>query len=186
RLTGCPLRCQYCDTAYAFTGGKALSVDAVLDRVAELSASQVCVTGGEPLAQPACIALLTRLCDAGYAVSLETSGALDTSKVDARVSVVLDLKTPASGEAHRNLWDNVKRLRPHDQVKFVVCDRADFEWAVAAVERENLLSRCTVLVSPSYEQVQPQELAGWVLKSGLNLRLQLQLHKLLWGDRPGV
>lgn len=185
RLTGCPLRCSYCDTAYAFHGGDWQSFDDLLDNVAGLGARHVCVTGGEPLAQPNCIALLGELCDAGYAVSLETSGAIDISDVDPRVSRVVDIKTPGSGEQARNLWENLKLLSGHDQVKFVVCDRADFDWSIDVVRRYDLASTCTVWISPSYGQVDPAELAEWVLGCGEPVRMQLQLHKLIWGDEPG-
>ncbi len=185
RLTGCPLRCSYCDTEYAFHGGEWLSFDALLSNVAQYDVKHICVTGGEPLAQPNCAALLKKLCDAGYAVSLETSGAIDIAPVDTRVSRVVDLKTPASGEMLRNRWENIELLTDHDQVKFVVCDKADFDWSIDVVRRYDLLSRCTVWISPSYAQVKPKELAGWILASGLPVRMQVQLHKLIWGDEPG-
>lgn len=185
RLTGCPLRCQYCDTAYAFSGGQSFSFDQILAQVGNLATQSICVTGGEPLAQAGCHRLLTELCDAGYDVSLETSGAIDVSKVDARVSRVLDIKTPGSGEVDRNLWANLQHLTPHDQIKFVVCDRKDFAWACEITERYHLLEQCVVWVSPSYEQVTLTELADWLLGSGTAMRLQSQLHKLLWNDAPG-
>ncbi len=185
RLTGCPLRCTYCDSEYAFHGGEWFDFDTLLSRVADHGAKHVCVTGGEPLAQPNCSAFLERLCDAGYSVSLETSGAIDISGVDPRVSRVVDIKTPASGECHRNRWDNLDALTPHDQLKFVICDRADFDWAVDCVRERGLTDRCTVWFSPSWEQVDPAALAGWILEAGVPVRLQLQLHKLLWGDEPG-
>lgn len=186
RLTGCPLRCQYCDSAYAFHGGERRTLDDILAEVARYGARHVCVTGGEPLAQANCLPLLTALCDAGYAVSLETSGALDVSQVDARVSRVVDLKTPASGESHRNLWENIAHLTALDQIKFVICDRQDFDWACFKVSELDLCSKVgDVLFSPSFEQLRPADLAGWVIESGLPVRFQLQLHKLLWGDAPG-
>ena len=185
RLTGCPLRCTYCDTAYAFHGGEWWEIDAILDEVARHGARHVCVTGGEPLAQKRCPALLERLCDAGYAVSLETSGAYDLSVVDARVSRVMDLKTPASGEMHRNRLENLPLLTPHDQLKFVVCDRADYEWARGMLREHDLAARCEVLFSPSFGQVAPRELAAWILEDRLDVRFQLQLHKAIWGEEPG-
>ncbi len=185
RLTGCPLRCVYCDTAYAFHGGQRAGIDEILSRVAGFEVRHVCVTGGEPLAQPACHDLLAVLCDAGYQVSLETSGALDIAAVDRRVSVVLDLKTPASGEAGRNLWSNLAHLKPEDQVKFVICDRADYEWAREALREHALASRCEVLFSPAWEQQPARELAEWILADRLPVRFQVQLHKYLWGDEAG-
>ncbi len=185
RLTGCPLRCTYCDSEYAFHGGEWFDFDTLLARVADHGASHVCVTGGEPLAQPNCRDFLERLCDAGYSVSLETSGAIDIAGIDPRVSRVVDIKTPASGECHRNRWDNLEALTPHDQLKFVICDRADFDWAVDCVRERGLTDRCTVWFSPSWEQVDPAALAAWILDAGIPVRLQLQLHKLLWGDEPG-
>ena len=187
RLTGCPLRCTYCDTAYAFEGGKQHSLDYVLAQVAEHSADYVTVTGGEPLAQPAAIQLMQRLCDAGYQVSLETGGAMPIDDIDDRVSIVLDLKTPASGECDRNLLANVPLLRPKDQVKFVICDRGDYEWSKAQVHMHDLGSRVDdILFSPSYEELAPALLAQWVLEDGLKVRMQLQLHKQIWGDKKGV
>lgn len=187
RLTGCPLRCQYCDTAYAFHGGTVTPLDDICGQVDELGARYVTVTGGEPLAQPGVHALLTRLADAGYRVSLETSGAMDTSAVDSRVVVVLDLKTPASGEVHRNLYDNISHLKPIDQVKFVICDRQDFDWAAFKTSEYDLGARCAdVLFSPSHTELEPAQLAEWILQQRLPVRMQVQLHKYLWGDRPGV
>ena len=185
RLTGCPLRCHYCDTAYAFHGGEWWDIPAILDEVARHGVRHVCVTGGEPLAQKRCIPLLAALCDAGYEVSLETSGALDVSAVDARVSRVVDLKTPGSGELARNLLGNLPLLGPRDQVKFVVCDRADYEWARGMLAEHALPSRCEVLFSPSFGQVAPGELADWILADRLPVRFQMQLHKQLWGDARG-
>ena len=185
RLTGCPLRCTYCDTAYAFYGGEWWTLDAVLEQVASFGARHVCVTGGEPLAQRACVELLTALCDAGYQVSLETSGALDISAVDARVSRVVDIKTPDSNESARNRWENLDLLNTHDQIKFVLCSRADYEWAKQCVQERRLHERCMVLFSPSHRQVAPRDLAEWILADRLPVRFQLQLHKQLWGDLPG-
>ena len=187
RLTGCPLRCTYCDTAYAFEGGKQQSLDSILAQVAEHSADYVTVTGGEPLAQPAAIQLMQMLCDAGCQVSLETGGAMPIDDVDDRVSIVLDLKTPASGECDRNLFTNVPLLRSKDQVKFVIRDRGDYEWSKAQVQMHDLGSRVDdVLFSPSYEELAPALLAQWVLEDRLKVRMQLQLHKQIWGDKKGV
>lgn len=185
RLTGCPLRCKYCDTAYAFHGGEWWEIDAILAEVARHGVRHVCVTGGEPLAQKRCIALLRRLCDAGYSVSLETSGALDIGEVDARVSRVVDIKTPGSGEVARNRWENLALLTPHDQVKFVICSRADYEWARQVLAEHRLHERCDVLFSPSFAQVEARALADWIVADRLPVRFQLQLHKLLWNDEPG-
>ena len=186
RLTGCPLRCQYCDTAYAFTGGEIHHLDAILEQVASYRPRHICVTGGEPLAQPNCLKLLERLCDAGYEVSLETSGALDVSGVDVRVSKVVDLKTPGSGEVGRNLYANIAHLTPNDQVKFVICSREDYDWAVSKLIEYRLEQRAgEVLFSPSHGQVVPRELAEWIVADNLPVRFQLQLHKILWNDEPG-
>lgn len=185
RLTGCPLRCTYCDSAYAFHGGESRALGAVVDEVAGHGITHVCVTGGEPLAQPGCLPLLTRLCDAGHHVSLETSGALDISEVDARVVRVLDIKTPGSGESHRNRWDNLRALMAHDQIKFVLCDRADYDWAREVLRRERLSEICEVLVSPVWESLPARALADWVVADRLPVRMQVQLHKILWGDEPG-
>ncbi|HIE2395130.1 TPA: 7-carboxy-7-deazaguanine synthase QueE [Pseudomonas aeruginosa] len=186
RLTGCPLRCHYCDTAYAFSGGDVVSLDAIFERVAAYRPRYICVTGGEPLAQPNCISLLERLCDAGYEVSLETSGALDVSRVDPRVSKVLDLKTPGSGEVGRNRYENIPLLTDNDQVKFVVCSREDYDWAVSKLIEYRLDQRAgEVLFSPSHHQVSARELADWIVADNLPVRLQLQLHKILWNDEPG-
>lgn len=185
RLTGCPLRCQYCDTAYAFHGGDWWDIEAILAEVAKHGVRHVCVTGGEPLAQKRCLALLERLCDAGYEVSLETSGALDIAGVDPRVSRVMDLKTPGSKEAHRNRLENLPLLTPHDQLKFVICDRADYDWAKEMLATHALDQRCEVLFSPSQGQLAPRELAEWIIADRLPVRFQLQLHKVLWGDQPG-
>ena len=186
RLTGCPLRCVYCDTEYAFSGGEMIELAQIEQQVADYAPRYVTVTGGEPLAQPNCWPLLSRLCDAGYEVSLETGGAISTEDVDPRVVVVLDLKTPASGEMQRNDYDNIARLKPHDQVKFVICDREDYEWARFKLDEYSLPGRVSdVLFSPSHGQVGGRELAEWILADNLAVRLQLQLHKLLWNDEPG-
>lgn len=185
RLTGCPLRCHYCDTSYAFSGGEWMSTEAVLEAVAAYRVRHVCVTGGEPLAQKGCLALLNRLCDAGHAVSLETSGALDIARVDPRVSRVMDIKTPLSGEAGKNRYENITHLTPHDQVKLVIGDRYDYEWARAVVEKYRLNERCTVLFSPVFGSIEPRQLAEWILEDRLEVRFQMQLHKILWGDEPG-
>jgi 7-carboxy-7-deazaguanine synthase len=186
RLTGCPLRCQYCDTAYAFSGGELMSLARIVERVNEFGCTRVCVTGGEPLAQPECLALLDRLCEQGFEVSLETSGAMSIAGVNERVSRVVDIKTPDSGEVHRNDWSNIARLTPHDQIKFVVCSRVDYDWARMKMDELQLAQRVSdVLFSPSYEQVEPLTLANWILEDRLPARLQIQLHKLLWHDAPG-
>lgn len=185
RLTGCPLRCQYCDTAYAFHGGEWWEIETILAEVARHGVRHVCVTGGEPLSQKRCLGLLEKLCDAGYDVSLETSGAIDIAGVDPRVSRVVDLKTPGSLEMHRNLLTNLPLLTAHDQVKFVICDRADYEWARGMLAEHALAGRCEVLFSPSFDQVTPRELAEWILADKLPVRFQMQLHKQLWGDAQG-
>lgn len=185
RLTGCPLRCSYCDTAYAFHGGQWRDIDDIVAEVRGHGVRHVCVTGGEPLAQKRCLLLLQKLCDAGLAVSLETSGALDASAVDPRVSRVLDIKTPGSAEVERNYWQNLAGLRAHDQIKFVLCGRADYEWARALVHEQALAARCTVWFSPSKSELQPRDLADWIVADRLPVRFQLQLHKVLWNDEPG-
>jgi 7-carboxy-7-deazaguanine synthase len=185
RLTGCPLRCQYCDTAYAFHSGDWHDIDAILDQVRSYGARHVCVTGGEPLAQPNCLKLLTRLCDAGFEVSLETSGAMNIADVDPRVSRVVDVKTPGSNEVTRNRAENFALLTAHDQVKFVICSREDFDWSKAYLREHALSERCQVLFSPSFTQVSPTSLAEWILADRLPVRFQMQLHKILWGDVPG-
>jgi 7-carboxy-7-deazaguanine synthase len=186
RLTGCPLRCVYCDTEYAFSGGERKSLDEILATVAGYNPAYVTVTGGEPLAQSNCLPLLSALCDAGYEVSLETSGALGMAGVDPRVIKVMDLKTPASGELARNDWSNIDLLLPHDQVKFVICDRADYDWARLQIDRFDLCERVSdVLFSPSFGQQDARELAEWILEDRLCVRFQLQLHKLLWNDAAG-
>jgi 7-carboxy-7-deazaguanine synthase len=185
RLTGCPLRCNYCDTTYAFSGGQTMTLAAILSEVGRHHPRYVCVTGGEPLAQKNCLPLLGALCDAGYEVSLETSGALDVSGVDARVVKVLDLKTPASGEMEKNLWSNLEHLDLHDEIKFVLCDEADYQWAKQALEEHKLAQRCAVLFSPAQGQITAKDLAEWILRDRLPVRLQVQLHKLLWGNEVG-
>jgi len=185
RLTGCPLRCGYCDTSYAFSGGQWMDMDEIIASVQAFAARHVTVTGGEPLAQKACIKLLQKLCDADYRVSLETSGAMDISRVDPRVSRVVDMKTPASAENDRNLLDNLEVLTRNDQVKFVICDRDDYEWSKSMVAQFGLLDRSDVLFSPAVPQLAPTELADWILADQLNVRFQIQLHKILWGDARG-
>lgn len=185
RLTGCPLRCVYCDSAYAFTGGERWSIQAVLDEVAKYQTRMVCVTGGEPLSQKNCLVLLRALCDAGYDVSLETSGALDIAPVDARVSRIMDIKTPASGEVRRNRYENIELLRALDEVKFVISDRDDYLWSVACVRQYALDQRCPVLFSTVFDQLAPRELAEWILQDHLPVRFQLQLHKMLWDEAQG-
>lgn len=186
RLTGCPLRCQYCDTAYAFSGGEIMTLEEILAQVAGYRPRYVCVTGGEPLAQPNCIALLTALCDAGYEVSLETSGALDIAPVDVRVSRVVDLKTPGSAEVGRNRYENMAELTRNDQVKFVVCSREDYDWAVSKIIEYCLDARVgEVLMSPSHKELDARTLADWIVADNLPVRMQLQLHKYLWNDEPG-
>lgn len=185
RLTGCPLRCHWCDTAYAFHGGEWRTQDDILAEVARHRVRHVCVTGGEPLAQKRCLPLLAALCDAGYEVSLETSGALDVAAVDPRVRKVVDLKAPGSGEVARNRWENLDHLLPHDQVKIVIADRADYEWARDCITRLAIPARCQVLFSPVHASLAPRDLADWILADRLDVRFQLQLHKLLWGDQPG-
>ena len=185
RLTGCPLRCQYCDTEYAFHGGEWWDIEAVMARVRELGGRYVCVTGGEPLAQKSCLPLLTKLCDAGWRVSLETSGAMSLEGVDERVVRVVDIKTPGSKEESRNRYEELARLGAKDLVKFVICDRGDYEWSCAKVRELGLEGRCTVLFSPSHEQLPARELADWILADRLPVRFQVQLHKYLWGNVPG-
>ena len=185
RLTGCPLRCTWCDTAYAFSGGSPRSVDDILAEVARHGLRHVCVTGGEPLAQKGCPALLTALCDAGHSVSLETSGALDIGGVDARVSRIMDLKAPSSGEAAKNRYANLALLNAHDELKIVLADAADYEWAKRQIAEHALAERCPVLLSPVAGSLAPAELAGWIVRDRLPVRFQLQLHKILWDDARG-
>jgi len=186
RLSACPLRCSYCDSAYAFSGGQVLSIEAILAEVERFSIPYVCVTGGEPLAQKNCLALLCQLADKDYQVSLETSGALPIEFVDPRIKRIVDIKTPASGEMEKVCWRNLAHIRPQDELKFVLSDRADYDWACATIEQHQLASRCHILFSPVWGVLDPTALATWILEDHLTVRLQLQLHKLLWGDRPGV
>lgn len=185
RLTGCPLRCVWCDTEYAFNGGEISDVTSVLQKVAEFRCSTVCVTGGEPLAQKSCLDLLAALCDAGYSVSLETSGALDVGGVDARVSKIMDIKAPGSGESARNRWENLDHLLPGDEVKFVLASAEDYRWACEQLAAHDIASRCSVLFSPVQGQLEPAQLAEWALRDRLPVRFQLQLHKVLWGSVAG-
>jgi 7-carboxy-7-deazaguanine synthase len=185
RLTGCPLRCGYCDTEYAFHEGSWMTSAEILAQVAGYQPRYVTVTGGEPLAQRPCTQLLAQLCDAGYEVSLETSGAVDIGKVDARVCIVMDVKTPGSGEVAKNLDANLRQLKKTDQIKFVICDRADYEWSRALLQRERLAERCELLFSPAWGRIEPKDLAEWVLADRLPVRVQVQLHKLLWGETRG-
>lgn len=186
RLTGCPMRCVYCDTAYAFRGGSNMEISDILAKVGEFDTKYVTVTGGEPLAQKDCHILLKELCDAGYSVSLETGGAIDTNPVDTRVSVILDVKTPGSGELENNVWNNLTHLKKTDEVKFVLCSRADYEWAKELLAAHRITDKCPVLFSPVYGQVNPTDLAEWVLADKLPVRMQVQLHKVLWGEKTGV
>lgn len=186
RLTGCPLRCGYCDTEYAFHGGATQSFDEILSKVASYQAQYVCVTGGEPLAQKGCHELLKMLCDEGYKVSIETSGAMDISQVDQRVSIIMDIKTPGSGEESKNLWRNIATLSVKDEVKFVMVDRADYDWAKQILSQYDLTLKCPVLFSPVYKTLPPADLAAWVLEDHLPVRMQVQLHKILWGEKAGV
>jgi len=185
RLTGCPLRCQYCDTAYAFKGGELMNMEHILKRIKSYSCEYVCVTGGEPLAQPNCIKLLKDLCDANLKVSIETSGALSIEEVDKRVMIVLDLKTPDSGEVDKNLLSNLKYLKPTDQIKFVICSQNDYQWACKMISEHHLSEIADVLFSPSFSQINPTLLADWIVKDKIPVRFQLQLHKILWNDSPG-
>jgi 7-carboxy-7-deazaguanine synthase len=185
RLTGCPLRCVWCDTEYSFHGGDWHAIDDILAEVARHEVKHVCVTGGEPLAQKRCLILLRKLCDAGYEVSLETSGALDVSAVDPRVRKVMDLKAPDSGESGRNLWSNLDHLLAHDQIKIVLASRGDYEWARSVLSERALADRCMVLFSPVHGAVEPRDLAEWILADRLPVRFQMQLHKLLWNDARG-
>jgi len=185
RLTGCPLRCTWCDTTYSFTGGEPATIESILADVAKYPARQICVTGGEPLAQKECLPLLSALCEAGYDVSLETSGALDIAAVDPRVSRIMDLKAPDSAESARNRWENLKSLNSRDEIKIVIASRADYEWARDMLRQHQLAALCPVLLSPAQGLVEAADLAGWILEDGLNVRFQMQLHKLLWGNMKG-
>lgn len=186
RLTGCPMRCVYCDTAYAFSGGSNMEISEIMAKVAEYGTQYVTVTGGEPLAQKVCLVLLKALCDAGYNVSLETGGAIDISPVDKRVSVILDIKTPDSGELENNFWPNLQQLKASDEVKFVLCSRADYDWAKGILSQHQLNQQCPVLFSPVYSQLNLTDLANWIVADQLPVRMQVQLHKILWGEKPGV
>lgn len=186
RLTGCPMRCTYCDTEYAFSGGGNLEIADILQKVEGFGTKYVTVTGGEPLAQKECYVLLKALCDAGYSVSLETGGAMDIAPVDPRVSIILDIKTPASNEEKNMRWDNLKHISAKDEIKFVICNRTDYDWAKAKLTELKLTEKCTVLFSPSYHDLKAEELAGWVLIDKLPIRMQIQLHKILWGEKAGV
>jgi 7-carboxy-7-deazaguanine synthase len=186
RLTGCPMRCTYCDTAYAFSGGSNMQIAEILQKVAEFGTKYVTVTGGEPLAQKECYALLQALCDAGYSVSLETGGAMDIVPVDVRVSIILDIKTPASNEEKNMLWENLEHIQSKDEIKFVLCNRADYDWAKAKITEFKLMKKCPILFSPSYHDLSAETLAGWVLADKLQVRMQVQLHKILWGEKQGV
>ena len=186
RLTGCPLRCQYCDTAYAFDGGEVMQLDAIKAVLEEYSCDYVTVTGGEPLAQPNCLPLLEQLCDVGYNVSLETSGAMPIEQVDKRVSIVMDLKTPASQEVEKNRYENIAFLKPSDQVKFVICDEKDYLWSKAKLDQYDLRAKVDeILFSPSFEEIEPAQLAEWILRDKLKIRMQMQLHKQIWGSVAG-
>jgi 7-carboxy-7-deazaguanine synthase len=185
RLTGCPLRCGYCDTEYAFYGGQKMDIEDIVQKVADYNPKYVCVTGGEPLAQPNCKPLLSALCDKGWEVSLETSGAMDVSEVDDRVVKVMDLKTPGSGEVSKNRYENIECLTERDQTKFVICNRDDYEWSKQQLEKHQLASRCEVLFSPIHGELEPGDLADWIIEDNLPVRMQLQLHKYLWGDAQG-
>ncbi len=186
RLTGCPMRCTYCDTEYAFSGGGNMEIAEILRKVAGFGTKYVTVTGGEPLAQKECYILLQALCDGDYSVSLETGGAMDIAPVDSRVSVILDIKTPASNEEKNLLWSNLDHIKPKDEIKFVLCNRADYDWAKAKLIELKLTEKCPILFSPSYHDLKADELAGWVLADKLNVRMQIQLHKILWGEKQGV
>lgn len=186
RLTGCPMRCNYCDTAYAFNGGENLTIHAILAKVASYKTQYITVTGGEPLAQRECLDLLTILCDSSYEVSLETGGALTIKDVDPRVKIILDIKTPGSGEVKNYHWPNLNYLKAKDEIKLVITDHEDYLWAKNTIQEKNLLGNFDILFSPSFEQVESQDLAEWILKDQLPVRLQLQLHKILWGQKPGV
>ena len=186
RLTGCPMRCTYCDTEYAFSGGGNMQIADILAKVASFETKYVTVTGGEPLAQKECYTLLQALCDAGYSVSLETGGAMDIAPVDSRVSIILDIKTPGSNEEKNMLWSNVSHIKPKDEIKFVLCNRADYDWAKTKMTELKLTEKCPILFSPSYHDLKADELASWVLADKLQVRMQIQLHKVLWGEKAGV
>jgi 7-carboxy-7-deazaguanine synthase len=186
RLTGCPMRCTYCDTEYAFSGGSNMEIADILKNAHLKTVKYVTVTGGEPLAQKECLVLLKVLCDSGYSVSLETGGAMDIAPVDKRVSVILDIKTPGSKEAKNMRWDNITHVKSTDEIKFVICNRADYDWATAKITELNLIEKCPILFSPSFHELKAEELASWVLADKLAVRVQVQLHKILWGEKAGV
>lgn len=186
RLTGCPLRCGYCDTAYAFHDGKTRLIDDILHEIAQYQTNTICVTGGEPLAQKNCLTLLAKLCDLGYSVSLETSGAIDISAVDRRVSRIVDIKTPGSGEVGKNRWENLALLTREDEIKFVITSEADYRWAVALLDEKKLIQSAPVLFSPAFNEMRVEQLAAWILRDRLNVRMQVQLHKIIWGEKRGV
>lgn len=186
RLTGCPMRCTYCDTEYAFSGGSNMDLTEIVDQVKSYGTKFVTVTGGEPLAQKECKMLLKLLCDDGYDVSLETGGAMDISEVDERVSVILDIKTPGSNEEKNMLWENVDHIKAKDELKFVLCGRDDYEWAIQKLNSLDLLNKCPIVFSPSYDDLKPVDLASWILEDKLAVRMQIQMHKILWGEKPGV
>lgn len=185
RLTGCPLRCQYCDTTYAFKGGKILSLDEIVDTVKQYKSRYICVTGGEPLAQPNCLNLVARLCDLNYQVSIETSGAINIADIDKRASIVMDLKTPDSKEENKNIYANINYLKPSDEIKFVLCSRSDYDWACKIIENYNLTNKAKILFSASWQELNPTTLADWIIQDNLEVRFQLQLHKILWNDAQG-
>lgn len=185
RLTGCPLRCQYCDTAYAFQGGKLMAIDSIVASIKSYRCKQICITGGEPLAQPASLNLMKMLCDDGYLVSIETSGARDIREIDSRVMIVMDLKTPDSDECDKNLWENLDFIKANDQIKFVICSRADYQWTCEIIRKYRLTELTQVLLSPSWNELDPTDLANWIIEDKLDVRFQLQLHKILWNDAPG-
>ena len=185
RLTGCPLRCRWCDTTYSFTGGEPASITSILEAIRAYPTRHICVTGGEPLSQKECPALLSALCDAGYEVSLETSGAVDIAEVDARVAVIMDLKAPGSDESDKNRWENLTLLKPKDEIKIIIASREDYDWAKACIAAHQLDQICPILLSPAQGELAPTQLAEWILADGLNVRFQLQLHKLLWGNMKG-
>jgi 7-carboxy-7-deazaguanine synthase len=185
RLTGCPLRCKYCDTAYAFSGGELMSIESILVKIKDINCPYICVTGGEPLAQPGCKTLLSKLCDLGFQISLETSGAFDIEEVDNRVMVVMDIKTPDSGESKKNLMSNLEKIRLEDQIKFVLSSQQDYEWASAFIKEHELNKKTQVLFSPAWNELDPTSLADWIVRDRLPVRFQIQLHKILWNDTPG-
>lgn len=185
RLTGCPLRCVYCDTEYAFHGGNNLSFSEIISQIQQHPTKYICITGGEPLAQKACFALISELLDNNYIVSIETSGAIDIAQIDTRAITIMDLKTPDSGEEQRNLWQNLKYLKPNDQVKFVICSKNDYEWSKSIINNNSELRNLECLFSPCFGKISPTELADWIIADGLQVRMQIQLHKILWGDEPG-